>query len=491
MTPRTAKEPLLAQIAGFVDLFIWLLVLKSFFLPLFIIPTGSMAETLYGAHVICTCTNCGTEFTVGAEPDNSLPARQCPNCRWRLADHETGRPVVKSGDRIVVHGWTYDLRLGPNRWDVVVFKVPSDGQTNYIKRLIGLPNETIEIVGGDVFVDGRLARKNSLAQSALWHKVYDHDRAPLRPAQDGYFPRWVADTPQAGWSDARQRVVRFAGRELPRQELRFVTDPAGTAAQIGDVYGYNGPNPAMNLVDDLRLSCEIRSLAGDGRLELCLTKGGEQFFAVLTSTGAVRLDRAGADGTRVELANARVSRARGQFSLAVVDYQVVVELDGHELIRTTDEQFSTSLEEARRQAAHSRPAEVLIAAERAECELAHLLLERDVYYTTWHRLVDPHGNEVPIAGRQGIDGHPIKLGPDEFFVCGDNSPKSHDSRFWRAADVAAHLRDDLTAGAYQVGTVPRDQMIGRAFLVYWPGFMPLFEGGWAVLPDLGRVRWIH
>ena len=44
------KEPVIEQIASFVWFFVLLLVFKGFFLPLFIIPTGSMAETLCGAH---------------------------------------------------------------------------------------------------------------------------------------------------------------------------------------------------------------------------------------------------------------------------------------------------------------------------------------------------------------------------------------------------------------------------------------------------------
>jgi len=76
---KAPKEPVLTQIASFVELFVWLLVLKSFFLPLFIIPTGSMAETLAGAHATFTCPNCGT--TVRAD------AKACPECG---SDEQTG-----------------------------------------------------------------------------------------------------------------------------------------------------------------------------------------------------------------------------------------------------------------------------------------------------------------------------------------------------------------------------------------------------------------
>ena len=58
-------------------------------------------------------------------------------------------------------------------------------------------------------------------------------------------------------------------------------------------------------------------------------------------------------------------------------------------------------------------------------------------------------------------------------------------------DLGPHLRAAYEQGTYELGTVPADQMIGRAFFVYWPGFMPLSSKGPNLLPDLGRVRWIH
>ena len=50
--------------------------------------------------------------------------------------------------------WPYDVggpTLGPKRWDVVVFKDPEDGDTNFIKRLLGLPGELLELIDGDVY----------------------------------------------------------------------------------------------------------------------------------------------------------------------------------------------------------------------------------------------------------------------------------------------------------------------------------------------------
>ena len=57
-----------------------------------------------------------------------------------------------TGDRIIVEKLAYDF-VEPARWDVVVFKYPEDARVNYIKRLVGLPGETVSIAGGDIWTD--------------------------------------------------------------------------------------------------------------------------------------------------------------------------------------------------------------------------------------------------------------------------------------------------------------------------------------------------
>jgi signal peptidase I len=117
--------------------------------------------------------------------------------------------------------------------------------------------------------------------------------------------------------------------------------------------------------------------------------------------------------------------------------------------------------------------------------LRHVLIERDVYYTS----------DVRLAGRPGfgVAGDPIQLGPDEYYLLGDNSPNSQDARFaFSRSDRPPVIGPHLTARKdYHPGTVPGDQLIGRAFFVYWPGFLPLTNSGPNLLPDLGRARWIR
>jgi signal peptidase I len=76
-------------------------------------------------------------------------------------------PTLLDGDFIFVNKFTYGLRLPvlntevvalgePQRGDVVVFRLPSDPSTNYIKRLVGLPGDHIVVREKRVYVNGEL-----------------------------------------------------------------------------------------------------------------------------------------------------------------------------------------------------------------------------------------------------------------------------------------------------------------------------------------------
>ena len=63
--------------------------------------------------------------------------------------------TIMTGD--VVVSTRYDVgEDGLQRYDILVFVLPDDPDTEYIKRLIGLPGETIEVINGEVYADGVL-----------------------------------------------------------------------------------------------------------------------------------------------------------------------------------------------------------------------------------------------------------------------------------------------------------------------------------------------
>jgi signal peptidase I len=184
-TPAAAPTDTVREIVEtIVFVVVLVLLLKSFVAEAFVIPTGSMATTLWGYQRVVDCPECGYRFPVNAapeaDPQDGSPARAvtgctCPNCRYVINFADEARkhpgwtaPGWSSGDRVLVAKFLYDLlNRQPDRLDVVVFKFPGDSfgtpwpqsgpysrnyvPMNYIKRLIGLPGEIIAVHGGNLY----------------------------------------------------------------------------------------------------------------------------------------------------------------------------------------------------------------------------------------------------------------------------------------------------------------------------------------------------
>ena len=61
--------------------------------------------------------------------------------------------TLSSGDQLIVDKISYRFR-DPKRYDIVVFPYRYEESTYYIKRIIGLPGETVQIVDGIVYING-------------------------------------------------------------------------------------------------------------------------------------------------------------------------------------------------------------------------------------------------------------------------------------------------------------------------------------------------
>jgi len=167
---------------------------RAFILEGYIISTGSMAPHLLGYHKRVCCPDCGFNFEFGTAFDRAVPVSQiarCPNCGEDRID--ATKIPRNDGDQLLVFKYAY-LNRDPSRWEVVVFLNPNNPTQAYVKRLVGLPGETIEILDGDVLIDGRLARKALAVQRATRIAVFDQ----AHPAgRKGWIPRWLT---AGGWS---------------------------------------------------------------------------------------------------------------------------------------------------------------------------------------------------------------------------------------------------------------------------------------------------
>jgi len=111
--------------------------------------------------------------------------------------------------------------------------------------------------------------------------------------------------------------------------------------------------------------------------------------------------------------------------------------------------------------------------------LLHIAIFRDIHYTAKKYA---GSNEIGRA----TEGNPFTLKKNEFFVLGDNSPNSEDSRWWSNAGVANN------GPPYQAGIVPRDYLVGKALFVYWPqGFKLFARDIWGIIPNVGQMRFIY
>lgn len=87
--PRDTIREILETV---VFVIILVLLLKTFIAEAFVIPTGSMATTLFGHHETITCPQCGFQFEVNTSsetPEMDQPAQEvigctCPNCRYHI-----------------------------------------------------------------------------------------------------------------------------------------------------------------------------------------------------------------------------------------------------------------------------------------------------------------------------------------------------------------------------------------------------------------------
>jgi signal peptidase I len=68
-------------------------------------------------------------------------------------DGQSMEPALHTNERLVVEKLSYRLH-GPQRFDIVVIRVPSQGNELLIKRVIGLPGDTVEIRDGVVYING-------------------------------------------------------------------------------------------------------------------------------------------------------------------------------------------------------------------------------------------------------------------------------------------------------------------------------------------------
>ena len=536
-------------VESFISLFVAVLLFRTFAAEGYMISTGSMAPCLLGFHKRVECPTCGATFPFGVayDTDDDADAEElargrtravCPNCGQKAID--IADVPRNHGDQLLVNKQAYLYRT-PQRWEIVVFRNPAKPTEAYVKRVVGLPGEKVQLSDGDVVIDGQLARKTFDRQRAMRILVHDHEH---RPQDDpGFQAHWqpVAaeaidvneTTKSTGWRAAGDSFVLREGNErrpdrdpfhwveyrhwiragglheasvalthwpedvqpssVPPAGLRF--DPktamlsctgalpeeiaqritaltkdgpfrtaigelyeASHVAPLIDNYGYN-PNEGgavPNPVRDVMLSARIQWESGAGEFAVQLTDGSQNFTVVFdASRREVRL-LAGEAEEPVATGDwpSSLDKNPATVEVSLFDKQVIVAVNGQPLMEPWP--FETPLGTPAPRSA------VRFGARGLDARVDQLKLYRDVYYTS-------------SRARNGVN-RPHPLGDDDFFMLGDNSPVSHDSRRWDEAPVHRSL------------------LLGKPFLVHLPSKPGRLRVGdremHLRLPDMERVRFL-
>lgn len=93
------------------------------------------------------------------------------------------QPTLHDGDNLLVDKLTYRFR-DPKRYEIVVFPYKYEEDTYYIKRIIGLPGENIQIIDGYVYINGEKLEKDYGAEVMQEAGIAED---PITLGEDEYF----------------------------------------------------------------------------------------------------------------------------------------------------------------------------------------------------------------------------------------------------------------------------------------------------------------
>jgi signal peptidase I len=472
--PAGAIVALIRQTVEFlVVLSLSIILFRTFAAEAYIVPTGSMAPTLLGLHKEVDCANCKIRYVLGMDEQGRSGRAVCPNCGQ--VDINTAGAIVSNGDRLLVQKFLFDVR-GPRRWEAAVFQSTAEPNQAYVKRVVALPGEAVQIRGGDVYIDGRIARKGLAEFRAMRQLVYDNN---FLPADVDRYPRWAfrRGSPRnlrpSGWKAEGTGFVHASaqadGDLVDWLDYRHWDPDTGRYGPVRDFYPYNGGDlRGDNVVTDLMLDAKVSARPDARTLVIRINPGSESVFVTLPIDGRARPE-ARRNGRLYELTNVAGAIASSpadrdrsyHLEVAVVDRRLLVAIDGKLAFDPVD--FDVS---AIGPVPFATP--LSIGVQGGGISVSDVKVYRDVYYTSAlaNALRLPFGVETPFI-----------LGPDEYFVLGDNSPVSNDSRFWEKSPV-----------------VRRKDFLGKPFLVHLPGqlfSLRVFGRSICWIPDPREIRYIR
>ena len=402
------------NVEAIIIAFIMALVIRCFCIEVFKIPSSSMEPTLLG-DVSDNHSRGGCTFG-----DYHVPPAPPPP----LQDNA-------SGDRIMVTKYFY--AFSPvERYDVLVFKFPLNQAKNFIKRVVGLPDEEILIHRGNLFVKKpgepafQIVRRTLRTQDSIWIDPAKRTSGYLHKAED-FNSSWEASKP--------------ADRKAPADHVVEDGELSTYEKVVGErsiSFGYHAPSNASERyiqdgagtpVDDVRIVFDVEITSPKGQVFAEVVNAYGKFEAVLDTEGSSWLyhykpgSENGKPTTQVDIKNVQlVQGKRLKFDLSIFDGVAIVRVnDGerakHVFITTIDkdkdtDRFTLPMTE--------RPDyRIAFGARDVTFKVKNLAVGRDIYYK---------GKNDRTRGLR--DDEPYRIEPHHYLMMGDNVANSHDSRAW-------------------------------------------------------------
>lgn len=533
-TPPASLPRALAE--SLISLLIAVILFRTFLAEGYMISTGSMAPSLLGYHKRIDCPTCHTEFPFGVAYDTDDPADEeadnarrqiavCPNCGQ--TGILVGDVVRNHGDQLLVFKQSYLYRT-PRRWEVIVFRNPVEPLEAFVKRVVGLPGETLQLLDGDVFINGELCRKSWTDQRELRIPVHRHRAVPdEKPA---WHPHWVAEPPESKDGPAWEPDGDgFRISQTDSDELAFVNyahwirrggqhqTSVALASWPTGINPQSVPNASLRYDQQThRLSCvgalpeavrdRLHDLSPQADFQSAVIDLYEQSHVAPVSDfyGYNSSDQQQIPAVVRDLmwtGRVQVSGGRGEFridmSTGPQDFTVIFDFDKGDVRLHVDENDVPAVTGGFPASSFRSGAVVEVSLFDQQVLVAvngQSVLSPFVFQTPADSRVTRHPvrfgareltvrvDEInlyrdvyytPQQTKHGVS-QPHTLGPDDLFVLGDNSPVSHDSRRWQDAPV------------------PRSLLVGKPFLVHLPSKPGQLRVGAREmqlrLPDVERIR---
>lgn len=134
-------------------------------------------------------------------------------------------PVLKNGDVVLINRIVYDARK-PKRGEIIAFRPNGNENAHYcIKRVVGLPGETVQIKDGKIYIDGKVQKKDVYTSDLDFAGIAEKK---ITLGETEYF---VLGDNSAGSDDSRLADIGNVKREDIGGKVWFVTN-------IGKNFGF-------------------------------------------------------------------------------------------------------------------------------------------------------------------------------------------------------------------------------------------------------------